>query len=404
MTKKPKIRVFALFIHPHRYGKFMSGSERRFIEISGHLKHLGLDTYALEPEPSLKKAWLVADYESVTVPIRVSKEILKRLKTLLVLCFLSLRLCKKLNCDLVYATRHELFENVIPGYFVSRVLRKPLVINFNGFFTKDRLSLRALLLTRIRKKGFNPVSAVLYTFLNFAERIIYRRAEVCIAVSPTVKDEAIRFLSVRRVEVSGDGINFNKYQSVKVKDKIYDAAYLGRVHPSKGIDVLIRAWRSVVDTVPKAKLVIIGSGLEASLKHYSQMIEKLNLQDNVKITGFIWKDEEMIKLLESSKVFVFPSLEEGFGIAVAEAMACGLPCVISDIPALRKIFGEVAVLVNPKDSEKFAIEILNLLENKDKREALGKRACEYVKRFDWKEIARKEFEVFERLTASRKIF
>jgi len=123
-------------------------------------------------------------------------------------------------------------------------------------------------------------------------------------------------------------------------------------------------------------------------------INKLGLSQNVTISGFV-SDQEAVRLLKSSRIFVFPSKAEGFGLVVAEAMAAGLPCILSNLPALKENFHSAAVFVEPKDVKGLAQAILALLSDPKKRRKLKKRGQTLVKRFSWEAVAKKELEVFK---------
>lgn len=389
-------RLLGFFIHHRQPGEFAGGTERRFLEVAKCFACFGLKVYALELKPPLKNAWIKADYSSLAVSRKSPKRALDLLSFVLYLSIVAPFLCKRLSCNIVYATRHELPENVIPAYLTSRLCGIPLIIVFNAVFKKDRLRIRELLANRLRK-GFNPISALWLTLLDFVMRIIYRKAEACIAVSPTLKKQTMKNLKVQEVFVSGNGVNLGKFEPRSDVDEIYEAAFLGRIHPSKGIQTLLRAWKLVTEEVSQAKLMLIGDGVKETVNGYKLLVKRLHLEKNVIFTGFRWRDEEITALLTSSKIFVFPSLVESFGISVAEAMACGLPCIVTDIPALRNNFDSYVVFVAPHNVESLASAIFTLLKDEEKRKNLGLKGRKYVRKFRWESVAQKELKVFEKV-------
>jgi glycosyltransferase involved in cell wall biosynthesis len=384
--------MIAFFIHYRKFGEFAGGSERRFLEVTKWFTKLGMRVYALELEPSISKAWIHANYQPLTISLRRPRSFLQLLKSIIYISITGVRLCKKLNCRVVYAPRHKLSENIIPAYMAKIFCRKSLVIVFNAMFEGDRLPLRNVVRIKL-KKGFKPLTALVYTSLDAVMRFIYQRAETCITVSNTMKKEIRRNFKIQTVTVSGDGVNESYYKEGEAPRKIYDASYLGRIDSSKGLDNLLHAWKIVSNKIPSATLVLIGGGLKEVMEKYRRMTGYLNLDRNVIMTGFVWRDEKILGILKSSKIFVFPSLNESFGISVAEAMACGLPCIISNIPALIENFNNVAVFVNPLDPQDIASKIINLLENERERENLGRKAHEFAKKLSWRKVAEKELEI-----------
>ena len=96
-------------------------------------------------------------------------------------------------------------------------------------------------------------------------------------------------------------------KQTKRQNLAYDACFLGRIHPSKGIFDLVQAWRIVIDHTPKRKLLIIGTGLEPHVVQLRQLIEEKGLEPYVMMTGMI-PDESKYSLLLSSKILVHPKL------------------------------------------------------------------------------------------------
>ncbi len=116
------------------------------------------------------------------------------------------------------------------------------------------------------------------------------------------------------------------------------AVFIGRLHPLKNVDDAIRAWRIVVDAFPQERLTIIGAAITpAYLRELQRLIGDLKLNANVILAGSV-DEAQKSRALSRAKVFLFPSGEEGWGIALAEAMRAGLPCITYDLPIFAEIF------------------------------------------------------------------
>ena len=122
-------------------------------------------------------------------------------------------------------------------------------------------------------------------------------------------------------------------------------------------------------------------------------IKEENLDLNVFMLSLIGKDA--LGIVKSSKVFVFPSHEEGWGIAICEAMACGLPVVAYDLPVYREIFKQGIATVPLKDFKRFSEEVINLLENYEERLILGKKARSQATLYDWDSVAARELSLMK---------
>jgi glycosyltransferase involved in cell wall biosynthesis len=234
--------------------------------------------------------------------------------------------------------------------------------------------------------------AVFLTLDDLAKRMLYPRATGYLTVSNATKRDMVEAFRLRgdRIFVSGDGVDFERLSSSPPPaTKVYDAIFVGRVTGAKGVDVLLDAWRMVNRLRSEARLLIVGGGEPAEVGKYRRRIEQLGLQKTVLMEGFV-PDGRLVELLRSSKVFVLPSYREGFGLSVAEAMACGLPVVVSDIPSLRETFSGVASFFPPGDVERLSEEILRLLEDDRLRGELGRRNELFVRRYEWRSVAERE--------------
>jgi glycosyltransferase involved in cell wall biosynthesis len=129
------------------------------------------------------------------------------------------------------------------------------------------------------------------------------------------------------------------------------------------------------------------------------MVKRLSLDRNVVFTGWV-TDKEVVQLLRSSKLFLFPSKYEGFALAVGEAMACGLCCIISDISALRENFSSAADFADPDDPDAFTNRVLHYLENENERIKLSYAAHRFVQNLGWESVVRTEAHVI-RSTVNR---
>ena len=144
------------------------------------------------------------------------------------------------------------------------------------------------------------------------------------------------------------------------------ACFIGRLNRNKGIIDLILSWAYVIKNIPSAKLYIIGK--DNGNKKYQKLIDKLNLTDSIIITGFLDtnnKNEIMLK----SKLFLFPSYEEGWSLAVMEAINSGLLPILYDIPAYDYVCNS-DIKVKPGDIKNFANKIIYFFHNREKTNEL----------------------------------
>ena len=135
---------------------------------------------------------------------------------------------------------------------------------------------------------------------------------------------------------------------VPAQPKQYDVAWMGRVHPQKGIDDLLATLAWLKQQVPDFRAVIIGK----SQDKLEPVIGRMGLSENVTFSGLV-SEEEKFRLLKSSRVFVMPSRYESWGIVVGEALASDVPVVAYDLPCYRPVFGDFVRYVKCFDSDGF---------------------------------------------------
>jgi len=164
------------------------------------------------------------------------------------------------------------------------------------------------------------------------------------------------------------------------KEKKFDAVFIGRFHPQKGILELIDIWKLVCEKRPYAKLAIIGTGeLEKDVR---KKIREYRLENNVTLFGF--KDGvEKLKIFKESMIVVHPATYDTGAIAPMEAISCGLPAVMFDLPALRTYYPKGVIKVPKNNLSMFAESILNLLSNAKLYETLKEEAIQLTRELDW---------------------
>jgi glycosyltransferase involved in cell wall biosynthesis len=167
------------------------------------------------------------------------------------------------------------------------------------------------------------------------------------------------------------------------------AVFVGRLHPSKGIDDLVEAWQLIVERMGPQRLTIVGHGIENYERAIRERIRQKRLSECVILTGSVTEAEKR-KFLEAASVFVFPSKEEGWGIALAEAMACSLPCVTYDLEIFREIFPRGRLHAPIGNVAQFANRIVELLSDENRRESVARDAYDLSRRFSWDAAAEVE--------------
>jgi glycosyltransferase involved in cell wall biosynthesis len=129
-------------------------------------------------------------------------------------------------------------------------------------------------------------------------------------------------------------------------------------------------------------------------------IRKSGISERLCFTGYL-SDEELRGLYSACKVFLYPSVYEGFGLPPLEAMACGAPVIAGRIPSLLEVLGSSARFVDPLDVNELARTIIEVLEDENQRQMLGATGLEHAREFSWEKTARQTLDVYRRLLKPR---
>lgn len=222
-------------------------------------------------------------------------------------------------------------------------------------------------------------------------------ADLIITVNSYVKEQLIELgIPEEKIYKSSCGIDFKLIQMVPPSNHRYEACFVGRIHPGKGVYDLVKIWSKVVKEIKEAKLAIVGSGSDLYINKLIKEIKENNLERNIHLLGFL---PFPFNIMKASKVLLYPDHEAGYGwgIAIAEALACGIPVIAYDLPVYREVYGDKILLVKPWDIDDFAKKVLDLLKDDEKRLKLGEIGREYVKRYDWDVVADDLLKMFEKL-------
>lgn len=329
------------------------------------------------------------DFEGIPVKSNL------KFKSLIGLCLKSLFIIAKsffvLTLDfleskdekvIVYASS-DLFWEVIPAFFFK--IRKKNIKWIQAIY-----HIYPDWRTRPGNKAINFFG---FCLQRFSLRLIKNKADKIVLINSLAKDDLKKLgFSEKKMIVSSVGIDSEYFENIAKAESAYDGVFLARLSHSKGIFDLIEIWKNVCGELPEAKLAIIGGGSEKTKNTLSKKIRSYNMEKNVYLLGFL-KDEKAHSILKSGKVFLFPSHEEGWGIAIAEAMACGLPVVSWDLPVYGEIFEKYIAQIEEDNIKYFAKKVIELLKNGGLRRETGQSGQNYIKKYSWDNVAEKEMEI-----------
>ncbi len=249
-----------------------------------------------------------------------------------------------------------------------------------------------------REKKYR-LSALLYWFSQLPIKpLISGFADFILVNNEDERRQFARQNKLGRVKVVLGAVDVQKINTWVSKNsktpKIYDAVFQGRFHPQKGPVELIEIWRAVVNKKPDARLAMIGDG--PLMEEVKLKIKNLGLENNIKLLGYVFDGDRKYRTFSQSKIVVHPAFYDSGGMASAEAMAFGLPCVGFNLKSYISYYPKGMVKVKIGDQNAFAKEILKLLLNSEYRKRVGGEAFEMINNYwSWDMRAR---EVLENVT------
>jgi glycosyltransferase involved in cell wall biosynthesis len=302
---------------------------------------------------------------------------------------------KRLHCDLVHIPHLFWMPRTLPCSYVITVHD----VLEHMYRAHDRSNLRRSLHFQLTRRVLKGASRIL-------------------AVSKYTKGEIEKLFGIPgpRIEVVYNAIDerFLRGHASDTDRQVLAERYLvtypfllyaGRISPHKNLVRIIEAFSALKAELekesrfPDLKLIIIGDELS---KHpdLRRTVIRGGVQNDVRFMGFV--PIEMLRVFyDAAKIFVFPSLYEGFGLPPLEAMAHGTPVITSNTSSLPEVVGNAAVLVNPENVFEIMRALLRVLLDQTVREKFKQRGYEQAKKFSWDASARQILSVYEQVAGKR---
>ncbi len=245
------------------------------------------------------------------------------------------------------------------------------------------------------------------TYATTAEQLVYpfllkalKKATHIIADSEHTKNDIINYIQSPqdKITVIPLGIDHSEFfLDKKMRRKQNVILYVGSEAKRKNLIVLLKAVALVVQEIPDIQLVKIGKAQDTAMhQQLQETASMLNITKNI-----TWKEyvDSLREEYNQATLFVFPSLYEGFGFPVLEAMACGCPVITSDKTSLPEIAGDAAVYFDGQNEKELAKKIILLLKTKSLQQKMAKKGINQAKKFTWKQCAEETMKVYEQVNA-----
>jgi glycosyltransferase involved in cell wall biosynthesis len=235
-----------------------------------------------------------------------------------------------------------------------------------------------------------------------------RRADRFVAISATTREAFCELLGVPRERICVTPLAPDPRFGAPAEPSAVAAArarwdlpervvlYVGMTQPHKNLDRLLQAIALLVRERPRdpLALAVVGPVVPAERGPLLARMHALGIADRVRLLDWL-SDDDVRLAYHAAGALALPSLEEGFGLTALEAMQCGTPCVVSDIPVLREVTGGAAELVDPRDPTAIAGGLRAVLDDPVRSAALRALGRANVARFSWRASARETLAAYE---------
>lgn len=242
-----------------------------------------------------------------------------------------------------------------------------------------------------------PYRMHVWALRHLAERVI------CISESTAVDVAKYWRVNPDRIEVVHLGIDVQSPpEPVALRRETATVLTPWNLEPRKNLRTLLEAFSLICRERPSLRLVMYGrSGItEERKREFESHLDRLGIRSQIELPGVV-SDAELMELYRSADVFVFPSIYEGFGYPVLEAMAQATPVIARKASAMSEVLGDAGVYVETEDASQLATALASLLDDPVRRQSLGRAARERSLQFTVDRMARETLEVYEKLSGKR---
>lgn len=325
------------------------------LTLAAGLRKRGHKVYVASSGGKLLPDFIAEGIVYLPIPIKTKSEVSYKI---LISKYKLGKIIREQNIDILHANTRV---TQVLSFFLQRALSKPYVSTCHGFFKK-----------------------------RFFRRIFPCWGNKVIAISESVKEHLVKDFRVKEedIRVIHNGIDVKNFPfpdpgfriEIKKKLGLGDGPVVGivaRLSQEKGHLYLIGAMKSVLSRIPQAKLLIVGNG--RMKKALSELARDLGMEKNIFFLAAVNDTKEVLAAMD---LFVLPSLKEGLGLALMEAMASGLGVIGSDVGGISSLIqdGYNGLLTRPADTRGLSYAILELLQNPEKAGSLGNHARIFIEK------------------------
>lgn len=252
--------------------------------------------------------------------------------------------------------------------------------------------------------GISPISFLKRKYASFLYKNAVKQSDIIFTVSEFSKKEIIKYTNAdsNKIKVVYCGVNipfFEEEKQTKIDIPKNFILYIGNVKPHKNLIVLLKAYNSLSEVLKeKYKLLIVGKkeGFITEDNQVEEYIRENHLEKHIIFSGQV-EDQDLPVYYQKASLFVFPSLYEGFGLPILEALAAKTPVISSNAASLPEVGGNAVDYFDPNNEKELVQKINYLLENQVFTPKLFENSRTQLEKFTWKKSVKKHLKGFDNI-------
>jgi glycosyltransferase involved in cell wall biosynthesis len=227
-----------------------------------------------------------------------------------------------------------------------------------------------------------------------------------IAVSYSTKRDTVQHLGVpeEKITVVHEAANpiFRPVDREEAREQVRNrhgvdapfVLFVSTIEPRKNVPSLLRAMWQLIECYKEDVHLVLAGGKGWLYEDTFAVVDELNMDHRVHFVGRV-TSEELLYLYNAAEMLAHPAFYEGFGLPPLEAMACGLPVVVSDVASLPEVVGDAGLLIDPHDVDELTVAIWRTLNDPDLRQEMVEKGQRQAARFSWERAARETLEIYQ---------
>jgi len=239
-----------------------------------------------------------------------------------------------------------------------------------------------------------------------------KKANHVLTVSNFVKKDIVKKIKIpaSKIDVVHNGCNdsfqpLDEISQNKIQKEYANGVpyffYVGAVHPRKNVHRLIEAFDNFKNKTDAPHQLLIAGRFAWQTGEVKSAYDNAKYQKEIQFLGFV-SDEELPKLMASAFVLVYPSMFEGFGLPLLEAMNCDVPVITSNVSSMPEVIGNAGLLVNPNEVNEIEKAMLEIFQKEELRKKMIEKGKEQREKFNWDDSAEKVYQVLAEYRISNK--